>query len=50
MILWFLDPEDMFCEQNLLFCGQNYAKGVTDRFCPESGGELFSGGSERHKE
>ena len=45
-----LCPEDMFCEQNLLFCGQNYVTSITDRFCPRSGGKLFSGGSERHKE
>ena len=45
-----LCPEDMFCGQNLLFCGQNYVTSITDRFCPRSGGKLFSGGSERHKE
>ena len=34
----------MFSGQNLLFCGQNYVTSVTDRFCPRSGGKLFSGG------
>ena len=45
-----LCPENMFCKQNLLFCGQNYVTSITDRFCPRSGGKLLSGGSERHKE
>ena len=45
-----LCPEDMFCRQNLLFCVENYVTSINDRFCPRSGGKLFSGGSERHKE
>ena len=45
-----LCPEDMFCRQNLLFCVENYVTSINDRFCPRSGGKLFSGGLERHKE